>query len=108
MRFRNKNKLIEIRENAADNKGDSLGQKSKNWQYFTRAWASIEPISSEEGFKSEKHNSKLTYEIKTRFIRGVTTQMRIFHGQDEYEIIAPPINNKGLNNELIIKAVTRG
>lgn len=61
-------------------------------------WAGIEPVSGKEYFEAEQVHAQMTVQIIIRYLLGVESAMRVYHGDDVYEIVAPPID-KSLRRE---------
>jgi SPP1 family predicted phage head-tail adaptor len=66
----------------------------------TNVWAAKEPILGREFFAAEAVQSKVEVKFRTYYLKGIDNTMRIFHGNDVYEILSS-IDPKGLNRELL-------
>lgn len=81
---------------------DDYGEPSETWEPVkTGIWASKEPLLGNEYFVAFTTDSKVEVKFNMRYIPGITSDMRIKHGNEVYEIIGPPVNVKGLNRELL-------
>jgi len=81
---------------------DDYGEPLDNWQVFKQGiWASKDPLLGNEYFNALTTDTKVEVKFNMRYIPGITSEMRIKHGDEEYEIIGQPVNVKGLNRELL-------
>ncbi len=81
---------------------NEYGELVDEWEIFKESiWASKEPLLGNEYFNALTTNTKVEVKLNMRFIHGITSEMRIQHGDEVYEIIGPPINVKSLNRELL-------
>ncbi len=81
---------------------DDYGEQIDTWTNFkTGIWASYEPLLGNEFFTAQTIDNKVEAKFNMRFVPGITSEMRIRHNGDVYEIIGPPIDVKGLNRELL-------
>lgn len=81
---------------------DKYGDPSDKWIVANGGiWASKEPILGNEFFAAFTTGNKVDVKFRSRFIPGITSDMRIMDGDETYEIIGPPINVKSLNKELL-------
>lgn len=84
-----------------DAEQDGYGDPVDTWKIFKPARASKEPLLGNEFFASQTTDNKIEVKFKTRYIKGITSEMRIRHGDEVYEIIGPPIDVKSMHKELI-------
>lgn len=81
---------------------DEYGDPIDDWIAFKEdIWASKDPLLGNEFFTALTADSKVEVKFNMRFIHGITSEMRIKHGNEIYEIIGPPVNVKSLNRELL-------
>lgn len=81
---------------------DEYGDPIDKWPVFREGiWASKDPLLGNEFFTALTTENKIEAKFNMRFIPGITSEMRIKHGEEIYEIIGPPINVKSLNRELL-------
>ncbi len=81
---------------------DEYGEPVDDWVPFkTGIWASKDPLLGNEFFAAMTVDNKVEVKFNMRYIPGITSEMRIKHGNEVYEIIGEPINVKGLNRELL-------
>lgn len=80
---------------------DDYGDLIDEWKVFKTVWASKEPILGNEFFTALTTESKVEVKFNMRFTKGITSEMRIQHGSEIYEIIGPPIDVKSMNKELL-------
>jgi SPP1 family predicted phage head-tail adaptor len=81
---------------------DEWGQPLDNWEPIKEGiWASKDPLLGNEFFTALTTDNKVEVKFNMRFIHGITSEMRIRHGNEVYEIIGPPINVKSLSRELL-------
>ncbi|WP_333638525.1 phage head closure protein [Tissierella praeacuta] len=81
---------------------DEYGELLEDWEVFkSNIWASKDPLIGNEIFTALTADSKVEVKFNMRYIDGVTSEMKIRHGEEIYEIIGPPVNVKSLNRELL-------
>ncbi|MEY8416671.1 phage head closure protein [Tissierella praeacuta] len=81
---------------------DEYGELLEDWELFKgNIWASKDPLLGNEFFTALTADSKVEVKFNMRYIDGVTSEMRIRHGEEIYEIIGSPVNVKSLNRELL-------
>lgn len=83
------------------NGSDGYGEPIDTWNVFKSAYASKDPLIGKEFFSALTTENKIEVKFRTRYIQGITSDMRIRHGNEVYEIVGPPINVKSLNKELL-------
>lgn len=69
--------------------------------YKTDIWADKSQLVGKEFYTALANDSNVDTKFTTGYITGVTSDMRIKHGTDIYEIIGQPINVKDRNMELL-------
>ena len=83
---------------------DPEGEPINDWQPvdgLTDLWASKEPLLGNEFFAAEQTQSKVEVKFRTRYISGITNEMRVQDEEGIYEILSV-INVKNLNRELLM------
>lgn len=80
--------------------GEIAINTNKTWTDVVTVRAGIYPISGKEFFSAETVNSEITHKVKIRYIKGLTSNMRIKFGDRYFQIISPPINFQEKNIEL--------
>lgn len=81
---------------------NEYGEPIDEWEVFKAGiWSSKDPLLGNEFFTAMTENSKVEVKFNMRYVDGITSEMRIKHGNEIYEIIGPPVNVKGLNRELL-------
>ncbi len=80
---------------------DDSGELLDAWELYKEAWASKEPLLGNEFFTALTTANKIEVKFNLRYIPGITSEMRIQHGHEVYEIIGPPIDVKSLRTELL-------
>ena len=66
---------------------DSMGGLVQTWATFIEAWASIEPTTGREFFKSGMISAQITHAIKIRYRSGVVPKMRMKFGTRYFNIV---------------------
>ena len=84
------------------------GGATTTWSTFATVWADVVPLKGREYFQAATANTEVDAMIRTRYITGVTADMRIVHGSTVYDIQSPPINVDGRNRELQMMCKTYG
>jgi SPP1 family predicted phage head-tail adaptor len=81
------NKKVTIQKKVIGTPGqDAYGQPSNTWATYFIVWASIEPIQGREFWAQQQIQSEVTVRVRTRYIPGVTTGMRIYYNSKIYSI----------------------
>lgn len=83
---------------------DPEGEPNGDWEAvdgLTDLWASKEPLLGNEFFAAEQTQSKVEVKFRTRYISGITNEMRVQDEEGIYEILSA-INVKNLNRELLM------
>ena len=81
---------------------DEYGEPIDDWPIFKGGiWASKDPLLGNEFFSALTTENKVEVKFNMRYVPGITSEMRIKHGDEVYEIIGQPVNVKGLNRELL-------
>ncbi len=83
---------------------DPEGEPINDWQPvegLTNLWASKEPLLGNEFFAAEQTQSKVEVKFRTRYISGITNEMRVQDEEGIYEILSV-INVKNLNRDLLM------
>jgi len=99
MRSGNLRHLLKI-ERPIRTKG-SMGGTIKTWKLYKTVRGEIDFSASKQVLAAQQLNSEVIGVIRIRFIKGVTPDMRIKHGDDFYNIDRP-INIRGKGRELKI------
>ena len=75
---------------------DAVGDDSRTWTEYAKAWAEIQTSSGNEFTRAQQVHSEMTHLLKTRWIAGVTTNMRVKRGSVYLNILAvfDPYNRK--------------
>lgn len=81
---------------------NTAGDVSKTWSEFAKAWAQIEPASTQERFIAAQVQAQITHKVTIRYLSGVTSQMRIKHGSRYLYIEGPPMNPDERNVSLVL------
>ncbi len=79
---------------------DGYGEPIDDWRKITTSWAAVDPLLGNEFFSAHTIDSKVEIKFNTRYIPGITNDMRIQHNGKTYEILSA-INVKELNRELL-------
>lgn len=70
------------------------GAVSETWSTFATVFADIRPISGREYLQGETINSEITHRVYIRALSGVRAKMRIAWNGREFEIMAPPMEQR--------------
>lgn len=82
------------------NERDDYGEPVDTWNVFKTAYASKNPILGNEFFTALTTDSKVEIKFNSRYISGITNDMRIQHGTEVYEILSA-IDVNSLHEELL-------
>lgn len=83
---------------------DELGQKSREWEDVTSAWAMIKTLKGREYFQAAATQSETTSRFIIHYREGINGSMRIKYDDRIFDIIEPPINDDEMNKTLTIIA----
>lgn len=59
-----------------------------SWQDVTTVWAAIDPVSGREFYAMQQSQSDVTHKVRTRYISGLDTAMRILYGARVLQIVS--------------------
>lgn len=79
---------------------DDYGNPIDQWNVFKTAWASKSPILGNEFYTALTTDSKVEIKFNSRYIPGITNEMRIQHGTEVYKILSA-IDVNSLHVELL-------
>ena len=68
----------------------SVGTPVKTYHEFSKAWAEIRPLLSQEPFGEQEFHTEQTHRIKVRYQPGIEQTMRFKHGERYFEVIGAP------------------
>ena len=97
--LRHKITIEEVTETA-----DGLGGFTESWSEYTTTYASITQIKGEEMLEHMKLGSNVSHRIWMRYQEGITSKMRIKHGDRTFRIIGNPRDPFERNKDLQIMA----
>jgi SPP1 family predicted phage head-tail adaptor len=80
---------------------NGTGENVSSFEEYITVWASVVPVTGKEYIESQKLRAETTYKIATRYISGITTDMKIKYGEKEFEIVSV-LNLNERNTELQI------
>lgn len=92
--------VIQRPNNNQNEYGEIEINTNENWIDVAVVRAGIYPISGKEFFSAETVNSEITHKVKIRYIKGLTSNMRIKFGDRYFQIISLPKNFQEKNIEL--------
>lgn len=78
---------------------DSYGENDDDWIDVLKTRAGIYPISGREFFAAETVNSEVSHKVHTRYVKGITPDMRVKFGDRFFKIVSV-INFQEKNVEL--------
>ncbi|QIB68611.1 phage head closure protein [Aminipila butyrica] len=79
---------------------DDYGEQVDEWTAFKTVWAAKDPLLGNEFFKAVATEAKVEVKFNSRYITGITGDMRIQHDNEIYEILSA-IDVKSLHKELL-------
>lgn len=79
---------------------DDYGEPADVWETFKTAWASKDPLLGNEFFSALSADAKVEVKFNSRYVVGITNDMRIQYGTEVYEILSA-IDVKSLHKELL-------
>jgi len=90
----------------ATTKRNSMGENVPVYTDFATVWAAVEPLRGREYHEAQKIRAETTYRVTTRFLAGVTPDMKIVHRGRMLDIVS--ILNIGERNVELQIIVTEG
>lgn len=66
---------------------DELGQKQRNWEDIKSVYATVKSLRGSEFVEAQKVRSEQTYKVTTRYIKGITADMRIKYKDKIFNIL---------------------
>jgi SPP1 family predicted phage head-tail adaptor len=70
------------------NTQNETGENVSSFEEYITVWASVVPVTGKEYIESQKLRAETTYKIATRYIAGITTDMKIKYGDKIFEIVS--------------------
>ncbi len=95
-RLRHKITIEKVTETISD-----AGETVETWAEFATVWAEITPLRGREYWASKQTTSEVTGKIRIRYLAGITSKMRVKHGERIFNIEAA-INPNEKNIETIL------
>ena len=83
---------------------NGMGEDVPVYTDFATVWAAVEPLTGREYAEAQKIRAETTYRVTTRYMAGITPDMRVLH-KDKTLNIASVLNIDERNVELQIMAV---
>jgi SPP1 family predicted phage head-tail adaptor len=81
---------------------DEFGELTGVYEvYKSNVWAEKQGVVGSEFYSSLTTGNKVDVKFETGYVQGITSEMRIKHSNDLYEIIGPPINIGDKNLKLL-------
>lgn len=86
---------------------DQIGQPIDAWVTLGECWAQVSPLQGREFIAAASFQSEVSAKIRMRYRPGITSAMRVIHGQDVYQINAVIHIKSGRDVlELMVKSIT--
>ena len=101
MRAGRLNQLVSIKKKSVTRNG--VGEEVLTWEVIAGGadvWAAIEPVSGREYSEATQIHADVTTKIVLRYLSGVRSAMRVYHGDDIYELLSPPIDKRHRHESL--------
>lgn len=107
MRVGNLRHRVTIQHKVLDKDEDGLAVEE--WRPLAEVWAAVEPLQGREFWQAKAVQSESTIRVKTRYRLGITTAMRVLHGDRvlDIESVVDP-EEKHVELHLLCKEVTPG
>lgn len=80
---------------------NAYGEPNEHWVEFKSVWAEVTPLVGRKYYDALQNNSEITTEIRIRYIKDISTKMRILEGDEIYDIKSI-INIKNANKEMTL------
>ena len=84
-----------------DTEKNSFNENVPVYTPFKTVWAAVEPMTGKEYAEAQKIRAETTYNIITRYIPGITSDMKISFRDKEFDIVST-LNIRELNEQLKI------
>ena len=105
------NKITFIQDiNRGKNITDDNDNPIENWQPWKTVWCKKEGLSGRIFYQAEAVQAETDILFTIRYMKGITTDMRIVCGADTYRIKVPPLDKDSKKRELQVTAslITNG
>jgi len=66
------------------------GEPTEYWREFAKVYAKVSHGRTSERFTAQQMNATVDTVFRIRWVNGITTDMRIKHGGDYYDIVGVP------------------
>jgi len=76
---------------------------TETWTTFAEPRASVEPLVGREYFAALGTKAETSIKFRIRYQPGINSKMRVLYNGEVYDI-APPINPREANDELLLMA----
>lgn len=67
---------------------NALGHRSEDWEVHARTLADCIELNGSERERAHQVAPSASWELRSRYIEGVTTKMRVIHGSRILEVLA--------------------
>lgn len=95
-------KKITIRSSTRAN--NSYGEPVETWADFATKWAEVNTKTLAEDFIADKKRTREPIEFRIRYTSGVTNQMKVVYGGNDYDILSV-VNTDLKNKEMILTCI---
>ncbi len=92
---------IEIRNAPADTARDGFGRRKGTGTTLATVWAEKQDWAGDETAEGKRETASVIVKWKIRYRTGVSSEMRILHGADVYEILSI-LDFDGRRRELVL------
>ena len=81
---------------------DANDNSIEDWKPWKTVWGKKEGLSGRVFYQAEAVQAEADMLFTIRYMKGITTDMRIVHNTDTYRIKVPPLNKDGKKREFEI------
>jgi SPP1 family predicted phage head-tail adaptor len=79
---------------------DDYGQPIETWDDFATVWAERNDLTGREQWSAQQIQAEITTRFRIRYLSGISPLMRVVHGAETFEIVAPPQDPDGRRRDL--------
>lgn len=63
-----------------ETRGAAYGDRQVEWEPVYSPWAALEPLSGDQLVRMKQEGSTTNWRVRIRYRAGITTKMRVVHG----------------------------
>ena len=91
-------------QSRTDSVSDETMAPTQTWTTVATVWASVEPLSGQEGIQANQLNAELSHRVTIRYYSGLTAAYRILWGTRVLRIVSV-LNTDERNREMVLSCM---